>query len=99
MCAVSNIGDQYSQQFQSQYSGQFNLALGGSGTFYPPVTRREFDSLRNEVIQMKQLLIEAKAKDEAEGNPDCEMEEKVKVLRAVAEAVGVSLEEVFGDKK
>lgn len=94
MCAVSNIGD--------QYAGQWPGAAGGAalfGLFPQGPTKQEFEDLKREVLQMKELLKKAKAQDEAEGNKDCEMEEKLKILRAVAEAVGVSLDDVFGPKK
>lgn len=96
MCAVSNIGDQYSQRWPNGNPFQGN-PFGGFGGL-GGVTREEFEQLRKEVIEMKRLLLDAKAKDIAEGNPDCEMEAKVKILRAVADAVGISLDEVFGPK-
>lgn len=37
----------------------------------------------------------AKAYDEANGEPECEIESKVALLRAVAEAVGVDLDDVL----
>jgi hypothetical protein len=61
-----------------------------------PIGRQEFDDLKKEVETMKALLIKAKIYDEANGEPDCEMEEKIALLKRVAELVGVSLEEVFG---
>ena len=60
------------------------------------VTREEFEALRKEVLEMKALLIRAKVYDEANNQPNCEMEDKIAILKRVAEMVGVSLEEVFG---
>jgi hypothetical protein len=91
MCSVSNIGDQYNQRYQNQ----FGSGLGGLSA----ISRLEFDSLRIEVQQLKELLLKAKELDRKEGNPDCEMEAKVAILRKVAEAVGVNLDDVFGPKK
>lgn len=63
-----------------------------------PVTREEFEALRKEVDLMKDLLIRAKKYDEANGEPDCEIDEKVELLKKVAALFGVSLDEVFGKK-
>jgi hypothetical protein len=47
---------------------------------------------------MKALLLKAKEYDAKTGQADCEMEEKIKVLRQVATLVGVDLDEVFTRK-
>lgn len=67
---------------------------------WPPaaISRQEFDALKKEVEDMKALLIRAKKYDDETGQHDCEMDEKVALLKKVAELVGVSLEEVFGQK-
>lgn len=65
----------------------------------PPVTREEFDALRSEVLEMKALLIRAKRYDEENGEKDCEIDDKVALLKKVAELVGVSLDDVFGTEK
>lgn len=93
MCMVSNIGDIYGKKWQDQYPPsppftQFYLP--------PEVTKVEFGALKKEVSALKELLLAAKKFDEATGQPDCEMETKIAILRKVAEAVGVNLDEVFG---
>lgn len=67
--------------------------------FISPVTREEFDNLKKEVLEMKELLKKALDIDKATKQPDCYMDEKVKLLKKIAEVVGVSLEDVFGEKK
>lgn len=62
------------------------------------VSRLEFDALKREVIELKKLLKAAKKFDEATGQPDCEMGEKIAIIRKVAEAVGVNLDEIFKPK-
>jgi hypothetical protein len=59
------------------------------------ISREEFEALKKEVADMKELLLRAKAYDERTGQPDCEMESKVELLKAVAKAVGVNLDEIF----
>lgn len=97
MCAVSNVGDFYSQKWSQnppqQVAGWSSLSQQQNQFGF--VTREDFDQLRREVLEMKDLLIKAKEIDEKTGQKDCEMEEKIKVLRTVAEMVGVSLDDVF----
>lgn len=59
------------------------------------ISRAEFDALKKEVQDLKELLKRAKEYDAKNGEPDCEIEPKIALLRKVAEAVGVSLEEVL----
>ncbi len=61
-------------------------------------TQEEFDELKREVEQMKELLKKAKEMDQALGTPDCELEQKVALLKLMAAAVGVDLEDIFGKK-
>jgi hypothetical protein len=58
-------------------------------------TQAEFDRLKAEVDNLKKLLERAKEYDKKNNEPDCEIEDKVKFLKKVAESVGVDLEEVF----
>lgn len=109
MCVVSMIGDYYKDRFQqpSYYPGlqpyvqpyltqpsttiqQFQL---------PNITREEFDSLKKEVLEMKELLKRAKIYDEKNGEPECEVEDKVELLRKVAKLVGISLDDVLKPKE
>jgi hypothetical protein len=99
MCAVSQVGDQYRQQFQGVpeqwqgYQHQQQQAQDGLAGSWP--SRAEFDDLRRQVLEMKEQLIKAKAEDVKNGEPDCVMEVKVRVLKEIAQIVGVSLEDVF----
>lgn len=94
MCTISMIGDHYRETFPQQYPW-----IQTTGTIpYPTVSREEFEALRRDVENMKSLLIRAKLYDEANGEPDCEMEEKVEMLKRIAEMVGVDLYEIFGEE-
>lgn len=97
MCAVSMIGDNYRQQWQQMPTNIPN-SIGGMSQIQIGPTRYEFDELKKEVLEMKRLLINAKEIDEKTGQQNCEQEEKIKILKAVAIAVGVDLSEVFGAK-
>jgi len=61
----------------------------------PQVTRSEFEKLRYEVEELKALLKAAKRFDVNTGQQDCEHEEKIKIIRKVAEFVGVDIVDVF----
>lgn len=54
--------------------------------------------MKAEVAELKELLLAAKKYDEATGQKDCEMEEKIELLRKIGDALGISLDEVFKDE-
>lgn len=106
MCAVSNVGDRFRDRFYERpwfpntptvpppanpidWSNLLKVAE-------PQITRAEFDTLKADVAEMKELLKAAKKQDDEAGTPMCEMEEKMALLRAVAKIVGVSLDDVIG---
>lgn len=62
------------------------------------VSRADFEKLREEMEELKELLKAAKRFDEATGQPDCEMDEKIELIRRVADMVGVDVDEVFGSR-
>jgi hypothetical protein len=96
MCMVSNIGDIYGKKYPqapwypSIPDNPVPITYTAIG-----VSKEEFDALKKEVKELKKLLLAAKKFDEATGQPDCEMEDKVAVLKKVAKAFGVNIDEVF----
>jgi hypothetical protein len=58
-------------------------------------TRKEFEALKKELEELKEKLKAGKKQDEEEGNPDCEMEEKIEFLRRLGTYIGVDFDEVF----
>jgi hypothetical protein len=101
MCVVSNVGDFYGDHFPKKYPDWFPPApvVAAPPIIYPQipagVSQEEFDKLKEEVKKMKKLLKMAKKIDEATGQPDCEMEQKIAILKKIAELVGVNLGDVF----
>lgn len=96
MCVVSMIGDHYSQKtwpywadpnFTRHEPNQYVATIGP--------TKAEFDQLKKEVEEMKELLKKAVDYDRRTGQPDCQNDEKIVLLRKIAEIVGVDLNEVF----
>jgi hypothetical protein len=93
MCTVSMVGDFYRDRWTQpppMFPDHYMINT--------PVTRGEFDALKREVAEMKELLKAAKRIDEVTGQPDCEMADKVEVLRRVADLVGVDLDDVLGPR-
>lgn len=96
MCVVSMIGDHYNDKWRDLDLLKNWPQPSTTQTYYPPqVSREEFDRLKAEVEEMKKLLIKAKIYDEENNEPNCEMEDKVALLKKVAEMVGVSLDDIF----
>lgn len=98
MCTVSMVADHYKDNFLIRWPQQqpdpFHPLTTATFTI-PPVSREEFNALKAEVEDMKKLLLRAKDYDERNGEPHCEIEEKVALLKKVAKLVGVDLDEVF----
>jgi hypothetical protein len=72
------VGDFYADKWRDRpwYVPSFPQA-----TYTPPqITRDEFDELKREVADMKELLKRAKEYDERTGQPDCEIDEKMMAL-------------------
>lgn len=94
MCMVSNIGDIYGKKWGPPFEPPLNPFVFPAVA--PEITKAEFDALKREVLELKKLLRAAKKFDQATGQPDCEMGEKIAIIRKVAEAVGVNLDDLFG---
>jgi len=86
------VGDHFNQQWQKPYYQQIFTNI-------PEVSKKNFEALKREVESMKELLIRAKAYDEKNNEPNCEMDEKVAKLKEIAKLMGVSLDDVFKPKK
>jgi DNA-binding XRE family transcriptional regulator len=90
---VSNIGDSFQKKWnQPEWKKIFS-------PYSPDVTREEYEALKKEVEDMKKKLIEAKIYDIETNQPDCEMEDKVKILKEIAKLFNIDLSDVFGDDK
>lgn len=99
---VSNIGDGWRDSFPKKWPQlpqwpQFPTPLPHIPPYQIPseVTREEIEALRKEMEELKRLLQAAKRFDESTGQPHCEIDEKVAMVKAVGAAVGVDMQEVF----
>lgn len=105
MCTVSMIGDHYNDKWTRRWTELYPYETrlvqrpitpdDISHMLEKKITRKEFEELKKEVREMKELLIRAKIYDESNGEPNCEMEAKVALLKKVAELVGVDLKDIF----
>lgn len=95
MCVVSMIGDHYSKKFEwvpdfPTYTRLPNVLES--------ITREEFENLKREVLEMKELLRKAKIYDMENGEPDCEVDDKMEKLRRIADIVEIDINDVIGKK-
>jgi hypothetical protein len=86
------VGDHYQDKWRQPYQQTW--------TTWPTnaPSRQEFDALKKEVEDMKELLKRAKLYDEQNNEPNCEIKEKMEFLRNVAKLVGIDLDDVIGSK-
>lgn len=105
MCVVSFIGQHYTDKWKDfdllKKFPQGPIQIQPSTTIVqlpPEVTREEFEALRKEVKEMVELLKKAKIYDEVNNEPDCEVDEKMEKLRAVAKIFDIDLDEVLKKK-
>ena len=91
MCTVSMIGDHFSEKWKRPPYQQIFTNISD-------VSRAEFQALKKEVEEMKALLKRAKEYDEKNNEPNCEIEEKMAMLRKFADAVGIDLDDVIKKK-
>lgn len=105
MCVVSAVSDPYRKQDMWPNWPNIipfpepNIQPMPAKDFYKAVTREEFEALKRDVEELRILLVNARQYDIANGEPDCEMEDKVAIIKAIAKMVGVDLGDVFPNDK
>lgn len=101
MCVVSFVGDRFAPVIPQRYPWvqPYIDEPWRTVTTDPEVSKEEFDALKREVEALRKLLKAAKEYDEETGQPDCEQDEKIALIRRLAEICGVDMSNVFGDYK
>lgn len=94
MCTVSYIGDQATRTIPYQHPWTQPIIYQTIANPDAP-TRAEYEALKREIEALKELLKAAKEYDDATGQPDCEVDEKIDTLRKLAAIVGIDLDEIF----
>lgn len=103
MCIVSNMGDYWKEQLPEKHPWVIPYVPLPPNPInpFPAIpesngpTREEFEALKKEMQELKKLLIAAKEYDKNTGEPDCELDEKIALIKKVAELVGVDFTKVF----
>ena len=95
MCAVSVIADDWTKRRAGDFIPWGNPPIFPGAEYQNPPNRAEFDKLKAELQELKKLLEVAKQEDIDNGEPDCEMEEKIAIFRRLGELFGVDFNEVL----
>jgi len=98
MCVVSAIIEDWTQKGPGRYPDIWpapQIVLPQSPIVISEVTKAEFEALRKEVLELKELLKAANKFDAATGQPNCEHEEKIALVKRIAEFVGVEIADVI----
>lgn len=108
MCVVSNIMDYAKDKwFPQDVTASWTIPVRPWGRPYPypapSVPKIDIISMpqpytgptREQFEELLKLLRAGKRYDEATGQPDCELEDKKKLLRKIAEQIGVEFTDDF----
>lgn len=101
MCVVSMVSDHYKDKWSDQSWIQptvpypnTNGDIGTGIASWPinqQITRAEFDAFRKEFQEFKKLVERAKQYDIDNNEPECELDEKTKIIKAIAEQFGIEI--------
>lgn len=107
MCLVSNIGDKWSKQdYWPAWPGAIPFpdrkesrpySFRPIDTYENIILKERYTQLKEQAEKMKRELEQAKAEDIKNNNPDCEMEDKVIILKKIAKMLDIDLSAVFKD--
>jgi hypothetical protein len=95
MCVVSNMGDYWRETYPPKHPWIGPYIEPSTITVFPGPTREEYEDLKREMEALKKLLQAGKEYDRETGQPDCEVSEKVAILKKLANLVGVDLDDVL----
>lgn len=85
MCVVSSVGDYWEKNIYPTYPT--------TPTYTWPNT--EVERLQKDIKALKVLLKAAIEFDKETGQPECQHEDKIKLIRKMAEAAGIDLEGII----
>ncbi len=103
MCVYSMISDHYAGKWLGRICKPYKVnpepyVFPGWPTAIPAVqplvAKEDLDEIKREVAELKELLKKSRKYDEKTGQPDCGLEDKKKLLRELAERLGVDLGEL-----
>lgn len=95
MCVTSAVSDYFKDQLPNRHpwvQPTYRAGAGGGlGMMISPPTRQEFQALQKEVQELRVLIMAAKKYDEQTAQPNCELEEKITLIKEIAKMVGVDM--------
>src|SRR4051812_9455869 len=105
MCMVSAVLGNWANAFPQQWPQIYPDTVPSIPTAIPNTymgtvqfaTKQDIDALRQEILELKELLLAAKKFDDQTNQPDCEEEAKVALIKAVAKVVGIDMNDIFQD--
>ena len=97
MCVLSVVIDDQSRRWRDQYPW-VDTTSSGNVTITTGVSKEEFEKLKREVEALRKLVEAAREFDADTGQPDCESDDKIALLKKIADALGVDISFVE-DKK
>lgn len=102
MCAVSAVGDYYKNGFKDRWPQIYDQVSSPPQIF--PIqqvidinslaTKEDAEKIRLELAALKELLKAAIKFDEEASQPHCENEDKIALIKRIAEMVGVDLKDL-----
>lgn len=92
MCVVSMVTrDFYENNKTAPWMDGSRWFTVRPGLVDPFIRRSEFEKLKVQFEELAKDIAQAKQQDINEGNPDCEKEESIELLKAIAEKLGINL--------
>lgn len=96
MCTYSMVGDWARDTLPKRHPWIIPYSEPAvPGAIPDGVSRLEFEELKRDIQDIKDLLKRAAKYDEENGEPECETGEKVALLKRLAELVGVDLSDAM----
>lgn len=98
---VSMVGDKYGRKDEwPMWPDQipfpeYPKATPGPNDIFAYVSHAEFEKLKADFLKMKAELDDAKKQDIANGEPNCEMDEKVDVIQQIGDMLKMELGNLF----
>lgn len=98
MCVVSYVGDYWKDDFEDKWPHIYEKIITETSPntidMNQFATKEDIAAIRREIEELKKLLKAAIKYDEATDQPHCEMEDKIDLIKKVAEMVGVDLSDL-----
>lgn len=89
MCTVSMIMDHYRDKWNEKGWDHYQQQ---HPPIFPSIPNSEIEALKKDIEELKKLLKRAKKYDEDNGEPDCELDSKKKIIKDIADSMGIPID-------